>query len=121
MKIPMNYHNNNDGLTAKSAQEKILMRDVNAAKKGDWNAKNHLAQTLMPLLTSIAQKRSSNTADINNYIEAGKKGLFDAVKKYKDGVTPGGFQVFALGFMEKEMDSAHKKKSGGFFSRLFGG
>lgn len=117
MKIPLSY-SNNETLSAKSAQAKVLTRDVVAAKKGDWKAKNHLAQTFMPLITSIAQKRSNDKSEINRYIEAGKDGLFKAVKKYKDS-KPEGFQLFALDFIEQSMNKAVKGK--GFFSKLFGG
>ena len=117
MKIPLSY-SNNETLSAKSAQAKVLIRDVVAAKQGDWKAKNHLAQTFMPLITSLAQKRSNDKSEINRYIEAGKDGLFKAVKKYKDN-KPEGFQLFALNFIEESMNKAIKGK--GFFSKLFGG
>ena len=69
----------------------------------------------MPLLTSLAKKRSLETASINRYIEAGKEGLVNATRHYKP--TNGKFQVFALNYIENQMDRLDRP---GFFSRLFG-
>jgi DNA-directed RNA polymerase specialized sigma subunit len=120
MKIPL--HVNKDGNTSsKAAQTKLMEKDIIAAKRGDWTAKNNLIRTFTPLLTSLAQKRSSDTGEINKYIEAGKNGLFTAVTKYKQSVGPERFRVFALDFIENNMDRAAKGKGEGFLSRLFGG
>jgi len=107
--------------TSKAAQAKALEREVLSAKKGDWNAKNSLARTFMPLIKSLAEKRSSEPAKVNRYIEAGKNGLFTAVKKYKSSVGPDKFQIFALDFIEKSMDREEKGAGVGIFARLFGG
>jgi DNA-directed RNA polymerase specialized sigma subunit len=105
--------------TSGPTQAKVLMeREILAAQRGDWNAKNNLARTFTPLLTSLASKRSSDVSKMNDYIEAGKKGLFNAVKRYKAG-TADRFNIFVLDFVEKEMNGVDK--GGGFFARLFGG
>jgi DNA-directed RNA polymerase specialized sigma subunit len=116
MKIPLNLGQNASQSTSQ-AHAKVLERDILAAQKGDWNAKNNLMRTFAPLLTALASKRSSDVAKINDYIEAGKKGLFDAAKKYKQG-TADRFNLFALEFIEKEMDGVDH--GGGFFAKLFG-
>lgn len=116
MKIPLKLGQN--GMqSSKAAEAKVLERDVLAAKKGDWQAKNNLIRTFTPLITSLAKKRSNNTSETNKYIEAGKNGLLAAAKKYKQNIGPDKFQVFALDFIETSMDRTDKK--GGFFSRLF--
>ena len=114
MKIPLNV-GGQDGPLTKAQQAKLVERDVLAAKGGDWNAKNNLVRTFMPLLISLAEKRSSDRSKINSYIEAGKDGLIKATKKYKKGAGAEHFQLFALDFIEKNMDGA----GAGFFSRLF--
>lgn len=117
MKIPLKLGQNGTEST-KAAQAKVLERDIMAAKKGDWEAKNQLVRTFTPLITSLAEKRSNDTAEVNKYIEAGKNGLFTAITKYKQNVGPDRFHIFALDFIEASMDRMDKK--GGFFSRLFG-
>lgn len=115
MKIPLNMGNNGTQ-SSRDAQAKQIERDVLAAKSGDWNAKSNLARTFMPLLQTRAQKRSSDTAEINTLIERGKEGLFKACRKYNQKtVGAAHFQTFALDYIEKAMDSKP-----GFFSRLFG-
>lgn len=101
------------------ARARVLEHDILAAKQGDWNAKNQLVRMFMPLLTSLAQKRTSDTAKINLLIDAGKKGIFLAAKKYKKDIGAENFQIFALDFVDKAMDQASSGK-GGFFARLFG-
>jgi len=117
MKIPLNMGNGSQ--SSKAAQFKILERDILATKKGDWNAKNNLVRTFMPLLTSLAEKRSTDIAQKNKLIEAGKEGLFTAARKYRENLGADKFQVFALDFIESCMDNSGKKV--GFFARLFGG
>jgi DNA-directed RNA polymerase specialized sigma subunit len=120
MKIPLRVAKEANP-SSRTAQTRLLERDIMAAKRGDWNAKNNLVRTFTPLLTSLAQKRSADTAEVNRYIEAGKNGLFTAVAKYKQNIGPEKFRVFALDFIEKNMDRAAGGKGEGFFSRLFGG
>ena len=101
---------------------KAVERDILATQKGDWNAKNNLARTFTPLLTSLAEKRSSDQATINRLVEAGKEGLLTAARKYKPSIGAERFQIFALDFIEKSMDSASHSGGGlgGFFRKLFG-
>jgi len=116
MKIPLNLQTNG-APSAESTHAKLLEHDIAAAQKGDWNAKNSIARSFMPLLTSLAEKRSTDVAKVNEYIEAGKAGLFAAVKKHKPGAADN-FQIFAVDFIENSMDNLGKE--GGFLSRLFG-
>jgi DNA-directed RNA polymerase specialized sigma subunit len=116
MKIPLNFGQDKKR-TTDQANSKVLERDILAAQQGDWNAKNNLVRTFTPLLTTLATKRTSEVAKINDYIEAGKKGLFAATKKYKQG-TADKFNFLVLDLVEKEMDNMGKK--GGFLSKLFG-
>jgi DNA-directed RNA polymerase specialized sigma subunit len=116
MKIPLNVeHESNESVDARA-----LERNIKGAGRGDFDAKLNLARTFMPLLSSLAQKRTSDTSMVNEYIEAGKAGLFKAAKKYKAadaGVNR--FQLFALDFINASMDRVGKK--GGLLGRLFGG
>lgn len=116
MKISLNM---GSGPASKATQAKLLERDVVGAAEGDWTCKTNLVRTFMPLITSLAQKRTSEVAKLNKYTEAGKEGLMTAAKKYKPGSGVDNFHIFALDFIEKSMD--HTDKPGGFFSKLFGG
>jgi len=115
MKIPLQT-NSEEGQTAAAARTKALQHDLLASKKGDWEARNSVIRTFTPLLTSMAEKRSSDTREVGLLVDAGKAGLEKAIKKYKPNMGADMFQLFALKFVEKQMDSP----SGGFFSRLFG-
>ncbi|MCX7591809.1 MAG: hypothetical protein N2255_09300, partial [Kiritimatiellae bacterium] len=114
MKIPLGVQQTQT--TSVAAENKILERDVLAAQKGDWEARRAVVRTFMPLLTSLAQKRAKDTATINAYIEKGKEGLLAAVAKYKPGIGPERFRIFALDHIERAMD---RKKEGSFWTRLF--
>src|SRR5512137_2503949 len=101
MKIALNMGNANGGQTTKAAQAKVLERDIIAAKKGDWNAKNNIVRTFMPLLTSLAEKRGKDVHAVNEYIDHGKEGLFKAVKKYKPAEGAERFHIFAVEYIEQ--------------------
>jgi DNA-directed RNA polymerase specialized sigma subunit len=96
--------------------EKAIERDVMACKRGDWEAKTRLIQTFMPLLTSLARKRSSDTAIINSYIEAGKEGLLCAVRHHKPA-SNAKFQIFALPHIEDAIDRVSRPS---WLARLLG-
>lgn len=117
MKIALNMGGNGPQ-SGKVAQAKILERDILAAKKGDWNAKNNLVRTFTPLLTSLAEKRAKDMHGVNEYIEAGKEGLFKAAGKYKPTEGAERFPIFVVDFIEEAMD--RQGKGGGFWARLFG-
>lgn len=114
MKIPLNY-SQDQARSGRAAKAKIVEHDVLAAKGGDWSAKTRLAQTFMPLIKSLAEKRASDAQGINELIEQGKQGLYKAAKKYKKSIGADKFQIFALKYIEQSMDN-----KGGFFSKLFG-
>jgi DNA-directed RNA polymerase sigma subunit (sigma70/sigma32) len=115
VKISLNL-NQNDYATPEATREKAIERDVEACKRNDWEAKTRLVQTFMPLLTSLAKKRTQETATLNRYIEAGKEGLTDAARHFNQ--TSGTkFQLFALNYIEQAMNRVNRP---GFFARLFG-
>jgi DNA-directed RNA polymerase specialized sigma subunit len=114
MKIPLNV-GQVSGQTSREIQLKSLERDIAAAKKGDWNAKNNLFKTFLPLLNSLAEKRTSDKAELNALVDKGKEGLVRALGHFNDPRHPEHFQIFALDFIEKSMD-----KKPGFLARLFG-
>jgi DNA-directed RNA polymerase sigma subunit (sigma70/sigma32) len=116
MKIPLNMGQTNT-YTSKATQTKILERDILAAKQGDWNAKANLVKAFLPLITSLAEKRSGDRSEIGKLIENGKEGLATAARKFNPKEGADRFHIFALDFIEAGMD---KKAGGGFFSRLFG-
>ncbi len=115
MKISLNL-NQNDYTTPEANREKAIERDVEACKKNDWEAKTRLVQTFMPLLTSLAKKRTQETAVLNRYIEAGKEGLIDASKHFNPA-SGTKFQLFALNYIEQAMNRVNRP---GFFARIFG-
>ena len=116
MKIPLNV---NRGMPRDYYADhgKINDQDVLACRQDDWEAKNRILNAFAPLLSSLARERTKDPAMINKYIEAGKEGLFAAVRKYKPAGSGDRFQIFALAFIEKAMDGVVKRKS--FFARLF--
>ena len=116
MKIPLNT-NSSGSTTSPSSRMQALGRDIEAAKRGDWEAKHRVEASLMPILQDLAKKRASTTAEINTLIEAGKQGVAKAIKKFKLSSGADRFQIFALRFIEDKMD---KPGSGGFLSKLFG-
>ena len=115
MKIALNLRQEESG-SPEAEREKAIERDVEACRRNDWEAKTRLVQTFMPLLTSLSKKRTQETATLNRYIEAGKEGLINATKHYKAPAN-GKFQVFALNYIEDQMDRLERP---GFFARLFG-
>jgi DNA-directed RNA polymerase specialized sigma subunit len=121
MKISLNM--GLDVEQSKAAQNRAFEREILSAGTGDWNAKGNLVRHFTPLLTSLAQKRSQDIATINRCIDAGKDGLAEAARKYKQSIGPDRFQIFAVDFIEAAMDKAVREGSGkgsGFFARLFG-
>lgn len=115
MKIALNLRQDESN-HPEADREKAIVRDVEACKRSDWEAKTRLVQMFMPLMTSLAKKRTQDTAAHNRYIEAGKEGLATATKRFRPG-SDGKFQVFALKFIDEAMERADKP---GFFARLFG-
>ena len=115
MKIALNLRQD-DVISPEAEREKFIERDVEACRRNDWEAKTRLIQAFIPLLTSLAKKRTQDTAVLNRYIEAGKEGLVDAARHYKSVAANGKFQVFALSYIEDAMTHLDKP---GFFSRLF--
>ena len=116
MKRPLNP-GSNGGQSSSAARIQALERDLQAAKRGDWEAKRRVESSMMPILQDLAKKRASSNAEINNMIDAGKQGIAVAIKKFKPGMGADRFQIFALRFIEDKMDNPN---SGGFFSKLFG-
>jgi DNA-directed RNA polymerase specialized sigma subunit len=117
MKIPLSMSGDQGPDADKGKRNKALESTILASKRGDWDAKNALGRSFLPLITSLAEKRSEDTAEINTLIAAGKEGLFAAARKYRRDIGPVDFQLFALDFIEAQMDKP--EKSGGLFGKLF--
>jgi len=113
MKIPLNLN-----LDPKERAEpgKYSEADIEACKRGDWEAKARIMNAFMPLISMLARKKGKDTSQINAMIEAGKSGILDAVREYKPSGDAKKFQVFALEFIERRMLG----KKPGFWSSLFG-
>lgn len=117
MKIGLNI-DGKDANSVKAAEARALENLILDAKKGDWEAKEKLSQKFRPLILSLVEKRTRDTAMVNKYMEAAKAGLLTAASKYTPAVGADNFRIFALDFIEKNMD--HVERRGGFLSRLFG-
>ncbi len=89
---------------------KISESEIFACKRGDWEAKNRMAHAFTPLLQSLARKRvpDGNPSRINDLVEAGKKGLFQACRRYSSSVGISRFQIFALDYIEASMNACGK-------------
>ena len=117
MKIPLHIRNNNEADASPAAnREQAIERDVKPCRRGDWEAKARLVRQFMPLLTSLASRRASETATINHLIDAGKDGMLSAARKFRPN-RHDKFEVFALQYIEAAMDRANS--TGGFWKRLF--
>ena len=116
MKIPLNL-NRDEAQSGKAAQAKILEHALAATKKGDWNARRNVLRHFDPLLTSLAEKRTSDPKRARALVEAGQQGLIVAIKKYKPNMTAERFRILALDYIEARMDKPDAQP--GFFARLF--
>jgi DNA-directed RNA polymerase specialized sigma subunit len=94
-----------------------LQRNLEAAKRGDWEAKKRVVASMQDVLQDMARKRASTNEEINALLEAGRAGIAQAIKKFKMSSGADRFQIFAVDFIEKKMDNP---SSGGFFAKLFG-
>ena len=116
MKIPLNV-NHASGATVFDQQAEELERYIQAAKRGDWEAKDRIVATFTPLVRRLAERRSDDPHVRSQLIEAGKEGIAQAIRKYRTSVGGSRFQLFALNFVEQRMTRA--SAPGGLFARLF--
>ena len=100
------------------SQAKVTESEILSAKKGDWTSLSNIQRAFHPLLTSLAQKRTTDPAQVANYVEAGKEGIATAVRKYKQSIGASRFSIFIVDYIHEAMDTVDKKKRG-FFARLF--
>jgi DNA-directed RNA polymerase sigma subunit (sigma70/sigma32) len=113
VKISLNL-GQSDIYTSDVDKEKALGRDVLSCRKGDWEAKARVVNAFMPLLTSLAKKRASDSTSINRYIEQGKEGLMNAARHFKES-SHTKFQIFAMSYIENAMDRVDHP---GLFTRI---
>jgi DNA-directed RNA polymerase specialized sigma subunit len=118
MRISLNIGSDGSSDSTKANEARALLHLIIDAKKGDWEAKELLIQKFRPLMLSLAEKRTKDTAMINKYMEAAKSGLLTAAGRYDSSEGVDNFRIFALDYIEANMDRV--EKGGGFFSRLFG-
>ncbi len=119
MKISLHMNQGDISSTSRSAQDRVMEHEIMACKKGDFEAEKRMVKKFMPLLTSMARKRSSEPAVINACIDAGKHGLKKAIHKYKPSIGADKFRIFAVDYIETSIDKSLQGKKG-FFSRFFG-
>jgi hypothetical protein len=100
----------------KQLEAQALERLILGAKSGDFEARDALYQVYMPLLKSLAKKRGDEVSEVNELIEAGKKGLLMATQKYKQGLGADKFKLLAIDHIDRAMTDA---TNSGFFRRLF--
>jgi len=117
MRIPLKL-GNDERQSSHAAAAHALEQDIAAARKGDWQARENVLRGFLPLITSMAEKRTAEPEARTQCIEAAREGLVKAMNKYRPG-SARGFQLFAVEFIEAAMDRA--QKGGGFLGRLFGG
>ncbi len=119
MKISLHMPDGDAGPKSRVSQDRVMENEIIACKRGDFEAEKRMLRKFMPLLTSLARKRSQEPPVINMCIEAGKKGLKKAIQKYKPSVGADKFRIFAVEYIEKSIDDSLQEKKG-FFARLFG-
>jgi DNA-directed RNA polymerase specialized sigma subunit len=102
---------------AKAAQQESLERDIIGTVKGDWRARNNLVRTFLPLIHSLVEKRAGSPAQAEACVEAAKKGLLEAARKYRHSMGPEKFQLLALDHIHRNLDRAVGGR--GLFSWLF--
>ena len=117
MKIPLSGIKNDQPTTGVAARNQALEKNINAAKRGDWEAKHYVERSLMPVLKKLAEKRACDTAGYNRLIAAGKEGIANAIRKFPTNTPADRFQIFALPFIEEAMNKSQKK---GLWKRWFG-
>ena len=115
MKIGLNFGVHDDA-SENVSEARQIERIIANAKKGDWEARDLLTQRFRPLLTTLAEKRSSDIVQVNRYVEAGTAGLLTAMRKYKPSASSN-FRIFAIDFIQAAMDRSDRK--GGLLSWLF--
>lgn len=114
MKISLNggMGHGNDKL----AEQKILARDLEACRRGDWEAGKRLSRNFAPLIHTLAEKRAGGDPhEANRLAERGKEGLLRAARKFKPSMDPSRFKIFALSHIESAMDT---NAASGWFARL---
>jgi DNA-directed RNA polymerase specialized sigma subunit len=110
MKIALSQ-NEVASLSASSAQAEAMSQAVDGCKKGDWEAKRSLERLFLPLITMLAEKRAGNdSAARNAVVEHGKAGLNRAAKRFPQREPIRRFRLFALNYIESEMDKPGRGK-----------
>jgi len=117
MRIPLSGNDKDTATTGVAARNRALEKDIQAAKRGDWEARHRVERSLMPLLKNLAKKRSDNTGTFNQLIDCGKAGIANALRKVPANTPGDRFQIFALPYIEEAMDKSQKKS---IWKRLFG-
>ncbi|MDD5708538.1 MAG: hypothetical protein PHR35_21680 [Kiritimatiellae bacterium] len=116
MSTALNLHASVDP-SGKLTRLSELERCLSACQAGDLRERIRLARTFRPLIRSLAERRAgSNAEEVNRLCGLGREGLYKAASKYTLKVGAHHFRVFALDFIEREMDS----KTRSFWQRLFG-
>ncbi len=116
MKIPLTG-SMDTSTSGPAARAKALQKDILAAKRGDWEARHRVERSLQPVLQNMAHKRTQDNAEFNALMEAGKKGILTAIRKVDKHISGDRFQIFALPFIEAQMD---KSGQSGWLAKLFG-
>jgi hypothetical protein len=116
MKIGLNLGQETD-LTGPAAQDRALERDILAAKKGDWAARQNLLRTFGPLIEALAAKRTTDHDRRAAYIKAGRDSITKVVRRHKPTAGPHHFRIAVADCIESSMDRLDK---GSFLARLFG-
>lgn len=116
MKIGLNIQGM-DGESDKAAGQREFDNILRNIQKGDWEARDLLIKQFRTLVTSLAEKRTTDPVMLNKYLESGNEGLLNAARKFKPEPGADNFRIFALDHIESAMD--RQEKGGGFFGRLF--
>ncbi|MEI8242615.1 MAG: hypothetical protein WCI17_05055 [bacterium] len=110
MKIALSQ-NEVASLSASSAQAEAMAQAVSGCKKGDWEAKRNLERLFLPLIAMLADKRAGVDGTARGaLVEQGKAGLNRAAKRFPQRELIRRFRLYALNYIEAEMDKPGRGK-----------
>jgi len=97
-------------LSASGTHADELAQAVGGCKLGDWEAKHALERLFAPLIAMLATKRAGDdNAARDALVERGRAGLYRAAKRFPRRDPIRLFRLFALDYIEAEMDKPARR------------